>query len=132
MTVFKCPYKCKKQCHKLSRPHKFQKRSFKKFTICKIKLGVKNIKFRLQQLQSQRPQILSKVNDSFLKTWLFPFLGHFLHALGIIAFNIKRFFTCFFVYMSQHGKIKWYMYIPSCETVHQTIHRPDWQGLLKT
>ena len=77
-------------------------------------------------------QTLSKVNDSFLKTWLFPFLGHFLHALGIIAFNIKRFFTCFFVYMSQHGKIKWYMYIPSCETVHQTIHRPDWQGLLKT
>ena len=64
-------------------------------------------------MQSQRQQVfnidiknqtLLKANDSFLKTWLLPFLGHFLHTLRIIAFNIKRFSTCFFVYMTLHRK----------------------------
>ena len=78
-------------------------------------------------------QTLLKANDSFLKTWLFPFLGHFLHTLRIIAFDIKRFSTYFFVYMTLHRKkIKWYMYIPCCKTFHQTIQRPDWLELLKT
>ena len=78
-------------------------------------------------------QTLLKANDSFLKTRLFPFLGHFLHTLRIISFNIKRFFTCFFNYMTLHRKkIKWYMYIPSCETFHQTMQWPDRLGLLKT
>ena len=85
-------------------------------------------------MQSQRQQVfnidiknqtLLKANDSFLKTWLLPFLGHFLHTLRIIAFNIKRFSTSFFVYITLHRKkIKWYMYI------HYTIQRPDWLGLL--
>ena len=54
-------------------------------------------------------------NKAFLKTWLFPFLGHFLHALGIIAFNIKRFYVCFFVSMSiyMEKSSKWYTYVPS-------------------
>ena len=74
-------------------------------------------------------QNLSKANDSFLKTWLFSFLGKFLHALGIIAFNIKRFSVCFFVSVSicmkkhQNG---------TCMYTDQTIQRPEWLGLLKT
>ena len=43
---------CKKRSRSLSRTHKFQKRSTKKLTICRIKLDVKNIKFGLPQLQS--------------------------------------------------------------------------------
>ena len=49
--VFKRPFKFKKQCRSLSRAHKFQKRSTKMFTICRINLDVKNM-FRLLQLQS--------------------------------------------------------------------------------
>ena len=75
-------------------------------------------------------QTLLKANDSFLKTWPFLFFGHFLHTFRIIAFNIKRFFTCFFVYMTLHRKkIKRYMYISSCEAFRQTIQRPDWLEL---
>ena len=44
---------CKKQCRSLSRKHKHQKRSTKKFTFCRKKLDVKNTKFQLRLLQSQ-------------------------------------------------------------------------------
>ena len=117
MIVFECPYKCKKQLRSLSRPHTFQKRSLKKSAICRIKLDFKNIKFQLLQLKFnaskffntnihkvQKNQTLVKAHHSFLKTWLFLFLGHFVHTLTIIAFNIKRFSACFFVYMTLHRK----------------------------
>ena len=45
-------------------------------------------------------QILSKANHRFLNTWFFPFRGYFLHALRIIAFNVKRFSVCFSIYMT--------------------------------
>ena len=38
---FKCPFTFKKQCHSLSRTHKFQERSTEIFTTCRIKLDVK-------------------------------------------------------------------------------------------
>ena len=46
-------------------------------------------------------------------------LGHFLHALGIIVSNIKRFSVCFFIiYMSicMGKKSKYYICIPSSDT----------------
>ena len=52
--VFNCfqtSFKFKKQCRSLSRTYKFQKRSTKMFTICRINLDVKNL-FRLLQLQN--------------------------------------------------------------------------------
>ena len=122
----------------------FRKEVSKKIKICRIKLDVKNIKFRLLQLPTAanisilistkfKNQTLSKANDSFFKNLALPFSWKFSHALGIIAFDIKIFSTYFFIYMTLHrNKIKWYVYIPSCETFHQTIQRPDWLGLLKT
>ena len=41
-----------KQCRSLSSTHKFQKGGTKKLTICRIKLDVKNMTFRLPQSQS--------------------------------------------------------------------------------
>ena len=109
---FKRPFKFKKQCCSLLRTHKFQKRITKMFTICRINLHMKNVSVtaitKLMQANLSilittkfKNQNLSKANDKvFLKTWLLSFLGNFLHTLGIIAFNIKRFSVCFFVSMS--------------------------------
>ena len=41
LIVFKRPFKFKKQCRSLSRTQKFQKRSTKRFIICRINLAVK-------------------------------------------------------------------------------------------
>ena len=73
-------------------------------------------------------------NFFFFLTWLFPFLDHFWHVLGIIAVKIKRFSVSFVVSISicMDKKSRWYMYIPSWDTFYQTIQRPDWLGLLKT
>ena len=38
-------------------------------------------------------------------------------------------FPCLF---TQKKKSKWYMYVPSLDTFHQTIQRPHWLGLAKT
>ena len=99
---------CKKQCRSLSRAHKFQKRSTKKLTICRIKLDVKNKKFGLPQLQSYlisrilistkfKNRNLSKVIDNLV----FPIscLGHFFHAFGIVVSNMKKFSICFLLFI---------------------------------
>ena len=129
------------QCCSCSRTHKFQKRSTKKFTIWRIRLDVKYIKFdycnckvnvskifNIDIHNIQKPKLIKSQWQSFLKTWLF--LGHFLYALGIIAFNMKKIYVCFFVYMSISME-KWYMYIPSWDTFDQIMEKDDWQGLLK-
>ena len=126
----------------MSMTHKFQKRSTKIFTTCRIKLDVKKY-VSVNAFTTLMPANLSILiikkfinanNKVFLKTWFFPFFDHFLDALGIIAFNIKRFSVCFFVsmFICMKKKSKWYMHIPSWDTFHQTIQRPDWLGLLKT
>ena len=90
----------------MSMTHKFQKRSTKIFTTCRIKLDVKKY-VSVNAFTTLMPANLSiliikkfiKANNKvFLKTWLFPFFDHFLHALRIIAFNIKRSSLYFFVF----------------------------------
>ena len=123
----------------MSMTHKFQKRSTKIFTTCRIKLDVKKYVL-VNPFTTLMPANLSilimkkLIKEVFLKTWLFSFFDHFLHALGIIAFNTKIFSVCFFVsmFICMKKKSKWYMHIPSWDTFHQTIQRPDWLGLLKT
>ena len=44
MIVSKCPYKYKKKCPSLSRPHQFQKRSFKKNQNLQDKTGCQKYK----------------------------------------------------------------------------------------
>ena len=78
-------------------------------------------------------QNLSKVNDRFFKNLGHSISGLFFafHALGIIAFNIKRFSVCFFLYMSVclEKTSNRYMCIPSSDTFGQIIQNHDWLGM---
>ena len=55
----------------------------------------KSFKIDNHKIQNQN---LSKANNNVF--YKLGFLGHFLQALGIIAFNIKKFSVHFFVSMS--------------------------------
>ena len=76
-------------------------KSTKIFTICRIKLDVKKYVL-VTAITTLMPANLSvliiikfiKANKFFKKIWLFPFIDHSLHSLGIIALNIKRFSVC--------------------------------------
>ena len=62
----------------------------------------------------------------FLKTWLFPFLGYFLHPFRIMASkSFCLFLYCLYVFLHEKKESKWYMYIPSWDTFDQAIQRPD-------
>ena len=59
-----------------------------------------------------------KANNKGFKK-LGPFLDHFLHALGVIAFNIKKFSVSFFVYL--HGKKNQMVHLIETLRKHYTL-----------
>ena len=103
MIVFKCPYKCKKQCPSLSRPHNFRKGVSKSSQLLD-KIGCQKYKVSftaIAKLTSAnisilistkfKNQTLFKASDSFLKAWLFPFLGHFCMPWELVHLISKYF-----------------------------------------
>ena len=73
-------------------------KKFQKLHNLQDKTGRQKYKVSVTAAAKLRPAhfsiLISKKFKNLLKTWLFPFLGHFLHTLRI------RLSTCFFVYMS--------------------------------